>query len=269
MEFSKFVEMKIKVLFVLLSVLLVSVHGAYAQKAEENPKLAAVKDYQFHKQMAGGIKLATTGLDFYIQYGFIKNIYTTHLFTLEYEWHIDYRDKKTKAVPYYTQTGRDYYFGVQNRFHEIRLSYGFERALADKAAKNGVRLSWVGFIGGALGLVKPYYLNIDYPGTGDVPVVIRSERYSAANAAEFLNQSDIDEASPISRGMNQMKPVIGGYGRTGLNFDFGSRDAFVKAIEAGVSMDIFYQRIPIYVDNNSNHFMFLGLYLAFHMGKRW
>ena len=258
--------MKIKVLFVCCLVLL-SAMQSYAQK-EENPKLTAVKDYQYHKQMAGGVKLATTGLDFYVQYGIIKNIYKTHLFTLEYEWHIDYRDKKTKAAPYYTQSGRDYFFGVQNRFHEIRLSYGFERALADKAAKNGVRLSWVGFIGGSLGLIKPYYLNLQYPGT-DNPIDIHSERYSAANAAVFLDKTRIDEASPISRGLNQISPVAGGYARTGLNFDFGSKDAFVKAVEAGVSIDVFYKKIPIYVNENSNHFMFLGLYLAFHMGKRW
>jgi hypothetical protein len=249
--------------------MLVSRPGAYAQK-EENPKIAAVKDYQFHKQFAGGVKLATTGLDFYLQYGIIKNIYTTHLFTLEYEWHIDYRDKKTKAQPYYTQTGRDYFFGVQNRFHVIRLSYGFEHALADKApVKNGVRVSWVGFIGGALGLVKPYYLNLDYPGTDGQPVDILSQRYSASNAAYFLNQSTIDEASPIWRGLNQMSPVAGGFGRTGLNFDFGAKDAFVRALEAGVSLDVFYKKIPIYVTDDSNHFLFLGFYLAFHMGKRW
>jgi hypothetical protein len=66
-----------------------------------------------------------------------------------------------------------------------------------------------------------------------------------------------------------MSPVIGGFGRTGLNFDFGSRDAIVKAIEAGVTLDVFYKKIPIYVNDDSNHFMFLGFYLAFHLGKRW
>ena len=260
--------MKTKVLLVCFMFMLALSPEISAQKTE-NLKLTAAKDYMFHKQMVGGVKLATSGLDFYVQYGIIKNIYSTHLFTLEYEWHIDYRDKKTKAVPYYTQTGRDYYFGVQTRFHVIRFSYGFERALADKAAKNGVRLSWIGSVGGALGLVKPYYLNLDYPGTGDNPVDIRSERYSAANASVFLDQSRIDEASPIYKGLNQISPVIGGHARTGLNFDFGSRDAFVKALEAGVSIDVFYKKIPIYVNDNSNHFMFLGLYLAFHLGKRW
>jgi hypothetical protein len=69
--------------------------------------------------------------------------------------------------------------------------------------------------------------------------------------------------------MNEIKPVLGGHARTGLNFDFGSKDRFVTAIEAGVAVDVFYTKIPIYVNDESNHFMFLGLYLGIHIGKRW
>jgi len=63
--------------------------------------------------------------------------------------------------------------------------------------------------------------------------------------------------------------VLGGFARTGLNFDFGSRDRVIKAIEAGATLDIFYTKIPIYINAESNHFLFLGFYLAFQMGKRW
>lgn len=260
--------MKIKALIVFLFAALIVQQRAVAQK-EESPKLAAQKDFLFHKQFTGGMRIVTTGLDFYLQYGIIKNIYTTHLFTLEYEWHIDYRDKKTTAQPYYTQTGRNYYFGVQNRFHLIRFSYGFERCLADKAPKRGVRVSWVGFVGGSLGLVKPYYLNLDYPGTDGQQIDILSQRYSAANASVFLNQDLIDQASPIWRGLNQISPVIGGFGRTGLNFDFGSKDRWVTALETGVTLEAFYKKIPIYVTDDSNHALFLGFYLGFAFGKRW
>lgn len=262
-------------LLILALVLCTTVETLSAQKAD-SPKMQAQKDYMFRRQMVGGIRLQSTGLGFYLQYGLVKNIYKTHLFMLEYEWHIDYRDKKTKAYPAYTETGRDYYFGVQNKFHEIRFSYGFERAIADKAIRNGVRLSWEGFVGGVLGLAKPYYLNIDYPNTDPdpavralYPVVPTPVRYSAATRDVFLDKNIIDEASPISKGLGEMKPILGGHVRTGLNFDWGSRDAFVKAIEAGASLDIFYKKVPIYVDDRSNHFLFLGLYVSFHLGKRW
>ena len=66
-----------------------------------------------------------------------------------------------------------------------------------------------------------------------------------------------------------MKPVLGGFARTGLNFDFGAKDKFVKRLEAGVTLDVFYNKMPIYVNDNSNHFLFLGFYLGFDFGKRW
>ena len=201
--------MKVKVLLVFLLAILVGQMEAYAQK--ENASVTApLKEYMYHKQFDGGIRIVTTGLDFYLQYGIIKNIHITHLFTLEYEWHVDYRDKKTTAIPYYTETGRNYYFGVQNRFHVIRFSYGFEKSLADKATKNGVRVSWVGYAGGALGLVKPYYLDLQYPGTDGNTVNIYSQRYSAGTSSKFLDKDSIDQASPIWSGT---KPNEAGFGR--------------------------------------------------------
>jgi hypothetical protein len=127
----------------------------------------------------------------------------------------------------------------------------------------------VGYAGGAVGLVKPYYLDLQYPGTDGNQVDIYSQRYSPSNASKFLDQDSIDQASPIWRGMGQMWPVLGGVARTGLNFDFGSKDKYVKALEAGVTLDIFYQKIPIYVNDQSNHFLFLGFYLGFDFGRRW
>ena len=244
---------------------------SFAQAVKsESPKLVAAKDYMFHKQVVGGIKLQTTGLAFYLEYGIIKNIYKTHLFLLEYEWHLDYKDKTTKAQPYASESGRDYFFGVQNKLHTIRFSYGFEKAIADKYIRNGVRLSWIGFAGVAMALVKPYYLNLQYyPDPTSAAPDIRSERYTADNASVFLDKNRIDEAAPIYKGLDQIKPVFGGHLQTGLNFDWGTHDAFVKSIEAGVSVDIYYKRIPIYVNNDMNNFLFFGLYLSVHLGKRW
>lgn len=235
--------------------------AALAQDAE-NPKLAAQKDYQFSKEMSGGVKMMTNGFSLYAEFGLIKNIYRTHLFQAEYQYYIDYKEKRTKSL---LQNGRDYRFGLQNRFHVIRFSYGFESAIADKAARNGVRLSWVGFAGVSLGLLKPYYLNLTYPDQVDG----RAEKYSESNKDVFLNKGRILDAAPFYKGMSEMKPVVGGHVKVGLNFDWGSRDAFVKAIEAGVQADIYYKKIPIMVNENTNQFFQFGFYLGIHLGKRW
>lgn len=233
-----------------------------AQDERENPKLAAQKDYQFTKEASGGLKIQTSGFSLYAEFGWIKNIYRTHLLQAEYQYNIDYREKLTKS---FLQSGRSYRFGLQNRFHIIRFSYGFESAIADKAARNGVRLSWVAFGGVSLGLLKPYYLVLDYP---DVPDG-KAEKYSEANKDVFLNKTRIIEAAPFYKGIGEMKPIVGGHLKAGLNFDWGSRDAFVKAIEAGIQADLYYKKVPIMVDDNANQFFMFGFYLGIHLGKRW
>lgn len=66
-----------------------------------------------------------------------------------------------------------------------------------------------------------------------------------------------------------MVPTFGGHIKAGLNFDWGSKDRFVKALEVGVMLDVFYRKVPIYVNQDANSFIKPSLYLGFHFGKRW
>lgn len=183
---------------------------------------------------------------------------------LEYNYFINYRQKKQNSR---LENGRDYAYGVQNRFHAIRFSYGIKRTIADKANRNGVKLSYSIFGGVSLGLVKPYYLMITTQNDGNT-IVNEPVRYNGQNDSLFLNKEKIAEAAPIRYGLNKIEPVPGIHGKFSLDFDWGSKDEFVKALEAGIMLDLYYKRIPIMV-NNSNRIYQLGLYIAFHFGKRW
>ncbi|MFN8287797.1 MAG: hypothetical protein U0V74_13655 [Chitinophagales bacterium] len=235
--------------------------GAFAQK---QVKVYDPKDYMYKHEASGGLRLLTSGFGMYLEYGWIKDIHKTRLIQLEYQYFIDYRQKKQNAQ---LPNGRDFAFGLQNRFHAIRFSYGMKKVIADKAARNGVCLSFSVFGGASLGLLKPYYLNLIQPTDGGV-MEIKPERYSEANASRFLSLDSIAEAAPIRYGLNQIEPIPGVHGKFSLDFDWGKKDEFVKSLEAGVMLDLYYKRIPIMV-NNSNRFYKIGLYLAFHFGKRW
>ena len=182
---------------------------------------------------------------------------------IEYSYFINYAQKSQKSQ---INGGRNFAYGVQNRFHAIRFSFGAKRLIADKFSRNGVRLSWSAFGGISLGLVKPYYLNLLQPTDGAIE--IKAERYTSANESRFLALDSIVEAAPIRYGLNQIEPVPGIHGKFSLDFDWGVKDEFVKALEAGVMLDLYYKRIPVMI-NKSNRFYQIGLYLAFHFGKRW
>ncbi len=238
--------------------------------AQRKEKVVDVRDYQYKKEASGGFRIQTNGISFYAEYGWIKDLKRTRLLQIEYTYYIDYRQKKQKAQ---RQSGRDFLYGFQNKFHEIHFSYGFKRTIADKANRNGVRLSVIFFGGASLGLLKPYYLRTVHvtqpPDSTSPPVIeIKEERYTGNNDDRFLNKNLIVEAAPIRYGLNQIEPVPGIHTKTGLNFDWGTKDAFVKALEAGVALDLYYKRLPIMI-NNSNRFYQIALYLSFHLGKRW
>ncbi|MBK7147803.1 MAG: hypothetical protein IPH78_03035 [Bacteroidetes bacterium] len=241
--------------------LLFTIFSASAQKAMK--KSADVRDYLYKKEISFGLRLQSNGFSLYGEYGWIKDIYKTRLIQIEYNYFVNYQQKRTKSL---VQNGRAFNFGVQNRFHAIRVSGGIKRTIADKAARNGVRLSYSAFGGISLGLVKPYYLMLVQPTDGVLE--IKPERYSEGDASRFLSLDSIVQAAPIRYGLGQIEPVPGIHGKFSLDFDWGSRDQMVKALEAGIMLDLYYKRIPVMV-NKSNRFYQIGLYLAFHLGKRW
>lgn len=245
-----------------ITFLLVALSSSSILFAQFGKKPVDLQDYQYHQESSGGLRVQSNGVTLFAEYGWIKDLHTTRLLQLEYTYDIDYRMKKDKSQ---IQDGRDYFYGLQNHFHIIRITYGVKRTLAEKADHNGVRLCFTGFGGLALGLLKPYYLNIlQNDSTGNaVPT-----RYTAATASEFLNQSNILEAAPIHYGLNEIQPVAGLTGKIGLDFDWGVKDEFVKALQVGMVLDIYYKRLPIYA-NSYNRFYQYGVYFSFQFGKRW
>ncbi len=249
----------------LLFFILFCSHFSAQVFAQKKQKVVDLQDYRYKKEASGGFRIQSNGISLYAEYGWIKDIYRTRLLQLEYTYHIDYRQKKQKAE---ADAGRDYLYGFQNKLHMIHLSYGIKRTIADKANRNGVRLSFIFFGGFSLGLLKPYYLEINQPGDPNTLPTHRPERYSAANDTAFLNKSQIYGAAAIRYGLNQIQPVPGIHTKSGLNFDWGTKDQFVKALEVGVALDLFYKRLPIMI-NNHNRFYQIALYASFHLGKRW
>ena len=222
-----------------------------------------LQDYRSKHEASGGARIQTNGFSIFGEYGWIKNMYRTRLIQFEYSYFIDYRQKSQQPQD---QGGRNYEFGVQNRFHTLRFDYGFKRVLADKFDKNGVKLSFVYFGGLSMGLIKPYYLDLIYNIDG-IPT-IKAQRYSTSNAASFLNVDSINDAAPIRDGLGQMVPVGGLNSKMGLDFDWGKKDAFVKALQCGVMLDVYYERIPIMITTDNRFYQFT-FYLSFQFGKRY
>ncbi len=267
--------MRIFTFFLLL--VLLSTTTTYAQQRKVKKQIEK-KGIIYNKEMTFGGKIASNGWGFYMNTGKIINIHKTRLWMIEFSDIRHPKEKKQSADFNLAISGfdspRDFYYGKQNEFFTLRAAFGYKKNIAEKAKKNGVNLALVYMGGISLGFLKPYYLDLAYiTQVNDSTFIVeaKSERYNDdpenGNAQKFLNWYEIIGASRYSKGFKQLQPVPGAFIKLGLNFEWGSRDAFITAMEVGVAADIYYKNIPIMINQPQRPF-FMNAYLSFELGRR-
>ena len=231
----------------------------------------------YNKEFSVDFKLHTNGYAIGVNVGTIKTYYLTRFFNIELaelKHPKEYRQNFDFQLPGSNRVSRAFIFGKQNTFYVLRGGIGEKRYLSEKAKRKGLAVG-VSYEGGpSLGLLKPYYLELLRflePGND---FVIRSEKYTDDNADRFLNINNIYGASGFSKGLNELNIMPGFHAKAALHFDWGAFDEFVKALEAGIMVDAYFNKVPIMVDsdfveNAENRSLFLNLYINLQFGKRW
>lgn len=179
------------------------------------------------------------------------------------------------------RVSRAFVFGKQNNFYLLRAGIGEKRYFSEKAKNRGLAVGVSYQIGPNLGFVKPYYLElIRFRDGGTSQIYISEETYipsSAAgpgNANLFLDLGRINGAAPFSEGLEDLSIMPGLHLKAAAHFDWGAFDEFVKALEAGINIDVFFKDVPIMVEDPlvphlENSPVFVNLYLNLQLGKRW
>lgn len=172
------------------------------------------------------------------------------------------------------RVARAFIFGKQNNVFMLRAGWGQKRYFSEKAKRKGLALGISYQAGPVLAFLKPYNLELlrsREPGTSQF--YISEEPYSTDNADLFLDLSRIVGAAPFSAGLEDLSLMPGLNARAAAHFDWGAFDKFVKAIEAGVMIDVFLKDVPIMVEHPlvphlENSPVFINLYLTLQLGKR-
>ncbi|MBP7272502.1 MAG: hypothetical protein KA974_01600 [Saprospiraceae bacterium] len=247
--------------------LLVAIGTAWAQTHSDD----VAKGIIYNRENTVELLLHTNGL-FGIGYnkGKIKTYYKTTYYHIDFsEIHHIKEYRQNPDLPQWNDGSysRPYSFGKQNRFYVLRAGWGKKTYLSEKSKVKGVAIGYNFEVGGSLGLLKPYYLQlIRFEGREGRPY-LSNEKYSDENASVFLDQSRIYGASSFAKGLSELKPVPGGHFRAGIHFDWGAFDQVAKALEVGVLLDVYPIAIPIMV-NVPNRPFFANFYLTLQVGKR-
>lgn len=171
--------------------------------------------------------------------------------------------KEIKSINPYFENAKGFVYGKLNSLLIIRPGLGIQNVLYQKSDKRSVEIRYSYFLGGALAFAKPVYLEIKQssPNTDGPPT---TERYDP-------NQHSIDEIygkAPFFKGIEKTKIYPGGYAKFALSFEYADRYNGLKAVETGVTMDVYPRVIPI-MAFNKNQQVFVSLYLKFIWGKKW
>lgn len=227
------------------------------------------KGVVYDKEMSGGLQIMPNGWSLLGQYGILQTYYKTRLYTLEFGELKSAREKRQtpqiqRGNPTFNPSS-GYIFGKQNNFYSLKAGFGEKYYLSEKAARKGVAVGLSYSFGPSLGLIKPYYLEIARSEPGQQPTT--NIKYSEATAVEFLSPSLIYGSASSALGLDELSIAPGAFAKFGVHLDWGAYDETLKALEVGISADMYFKNIPIMVSDDNQPY-FINVYAAAIFGKR-
>ncbi|MEM7102638.1 MAG: hypothetical protein AAF502_05835 [Bacteroidota bacterium] len=271
--------MQTRLLLILLPFLFIFSNNAFGQekikkkgadRAESVQRIDESDPQKFWKEVTFDIRLHTNGFAFGGNYGLIKSDRKTVLFQLELTTIKHPREVRQSFDVFQgpaITSPKAFIYGKRNHFYGLHFGYGIKKYFSQKTKKRGVAVGMTYVFGPSLGITKPYFLDLIRFSDDMADFEIVSESYSEENADLFLNPGTIYGASGFAHGFDQLNFIPGAHGKVAVHFDWGAMDQFVKAIDAGIMVDIYHKDIPIMLTED-NRFLFINLYLSLQLGKR-
>lgn len=214
----------------------------------------------YSKQSVFGIQLRTNGYGIFYEIGKLKTRRKTTIYGAELTEIKDAKEEKTPPNGFFS-FNNPYVFGKINNFYQLKLGFGQQYLIGQKGNKNGVAVTAVYHGGLSLGLLRPYYLDVN-DSAGD-----RQIKYSVKDSALFLDVSKIRGSAGIGKGWGEIKMRPGLYAKGAIRFDYGRYNEIVSGIEIGISIDVYSEKIPILLYAKQRQVFFQG-HIAFLFGKR-
>lgn len=258
----------IKKIYLVTLLLVFSTAILFSQDRDRRPREA--KGVVYNKEMGGHLQLMTNGWSLGGHYGIINTYYKTRIYSFEIGELKNAREQRQSTGfggGSFSNTSRSFIYGKQNNFYTIKFGMGEKRYFSEKADRKGVAVGMTYSVGPSLGLIKPYYLEIQSSDPNNGRPAIRDVRYDGTEESDFLKYPLIFGASSSLLGFNELSVALGGQAKAGLHLDWGAYDEFLRALEVGISVDIYSKNIPIMVTDDNRPY-FVNLYVLAQLGKR-
>jgi hypothetical protein len=213
----------------------------------------------YNRQNFFGLQFRTNGYGILYETGRMKTTRKTTTYDFEFT---EIKHPKEERLPQGGFSfGNPYIYGKINNFYQLKFGIGQQYILGEKGNKNGVTVSAVYNSGISLGMLKPYYLQVE-DSIGNIQTIKYTQQDSALFVGGFIHGG-----GGLGKGWGEIKFKPGIYGKAGLRFDYGRFNEVVSSLEVGVSLEVYAQKIPIMLFQDDKRFFFQG-YVAIEFGRR-
>ncbi len=232
------------------------------------------KGIVYKKELAFEIRLHTNGpLTFGVDIGDIVTYHKTNYYHLSIGFMKDPRERssnKNRGLGF--NTSSSFALGKQNSVIVLRGGMGKKQFISEKAKRKGIAIGYNYEIGPSIALMKPYYLQLVYPGLlGETPI-LKAERYNEENAEKFLDRDgkSVFGGTSYFTGFSEMSIVPGIQAKLGLFFALKAFDRKIRTVETGIMIDMYIKKLPIMVETEavSNKPYFINFYVNLLLGSR-
>lgn len=216
----------------------------------------------FRSEWFGGINIHSLGWGGTLSKSKFKtykqsNIFTLDIITMKHP-------KEFKVVNQVLEDARGYKFGKLNSLFVSRLGMGRRFMLFEKFRDNGLQIYFTGTLGGNIGMLKPVYLEIlNYDINGNI-LGVSDEKYDPL----IHTQLNIYGKASSLKGTNESEFIFGAHAKAGFTFEFSRNREKIRALEAGISVDMYPERVPImaFIQNKQ---VFVNFYINVLFGKKY
>jgi hypothetical protein len=210
----------------------------------------------FSKQSAFGIKLNTDGYGLSYEIARFKSDRVATIYQLEINEKKHKKEKRTSLLNGFNFNS--VIFGKLNNFYQVKLGVGQQRIIGGKGNKNGVAVM-AAYAGGiAVGLEKPYF----------VDVIDNSQQRYRKTYPDITDSGYIEQgASGFTVGWDKVQPKYGAHAKAALRFDYGRFNETVSAIEVGLNAEYYFRKVAQMAYNPEKNFFF-NAYISLLLGRR-
>ncbi len=220
-------------------------------KQEEEGVIAYKKSFVF------GAKLINDGYGIFFELGRASSVKKSLLYQIEISERKHIKEDK-QSYPF--NNSIPFIYGKENFFYPVKLGVSQQVLLGNKSNKNGVSIT-ANYGGGlSLGLLRPYYVQVEENNS------LSYIKYNSPDSTLYLD-GPIYGGPTFGKGWSELTVTPGLYAKTSLRFDYGSYNEIVSAIEVGISGEYYTKKIPILLQTTQKQFFISG-FVAILFGKR-